>query len=538
MNLIPRLVRLSALLLLCFLAAPLCAADSGSDSGGSDDNDAGVLKFDQRSFEVLEEAGVAVIVVERSKGDDGAVSVDVSTADGTATSPDDYAAISTTLSWGDGDETSRILEITIVDDDVAEGKETIELTLSSPTGGAAVDVERGQSVLVIQASDGGGNGPGDDPGDDGEDSDNDGERAGVLKFDQRSFFASEEAAMALITVERSHGEDGEVSVTVTTMDGTATEPEDYQAVLETLVWSAGDGSVKAVKVPISNDDMAEGAETVHLLLSDATGGATIDTERGEAVLTILDGDATAGDDPDRRAGALKFDERSFQVAEDGDEILIGVERSGGALGAVTVDFETADGSARAGIDYAPVSGTLTWAAGDETTKFFTVSIFDDSEDEGSESVHLLLSDPTGGAELDRERSQSLLHILDDDSSVFVCAEDDTTLCLLGERFEVEVVWRTSQGESGRGHVIPLSDESGIVWFFQPGNIEMLIKTLDGCGFEAFKSFWVFFAATTNVDFTVTVTDTRSGLSKEYNNQLGDAAEPIQDLVTFTTCSTP
>jgi hypothetical protein len=46
---------------------------------------------------------------------------------------------------------------------------------------------------------------------------------------------------------------------------------------------------------------------------------------------------------------------------------------------------------------------------------------------------------------------------------------------------------------------------------------------------------VFFAATTNVDSTLTVTDTVSGVSKSYNNLLGRAALPVQDTFTFQTC---
>ena len=50
-----------------------------------------------------------------------------------------------------------------------------------------------------------------------------------------------------------------------------------------------------------------------------------------------------------------------------------------------------------------------------------------------------------------------------------------------------------------------------------------------------SSPWVFFAATTKVDFTLMVTDTRTGISKQYRNPLGLAAEPIQDVQTFASC---
>ncbi len=67
----------------------------------------GTIKFDQSSISVLEEAGVALVLVERSQGDSGAVTVDYSSADVSATAGSDYDAVSGTLSWADGDGSSH-----------------------------------------------------------------------------------------------------------------------------------------------------------------------------------------------------------------------------------------------------------------------------------------------------------------------------------------------------------------------------------------------------------------------------------------------
>ena len=81
----------------------------------------GVLKFDELSFEVSEDAGVALIRVERSQGEDGAVSVQYSTSNGSAVAGQDYTAVSGTLSWGDGDESDRTIQVPIANDAAAEG---------------------------------------------------------------------------------------------------------------------------------------------------------------------------------------------------------------------------------------------------------------------------------------------------------------------------------------------------------------------------------------------------------------------------------
>jgi hypothetical protein len=229
------------------------------------------------------------------------------------------------------------------------------------------------------------------------------------------------------------------------------------------------------------------------------------------------------------AGVIKFDESTFQVLEGGVARIV-VERSHGETGAVSVHYATADGSAHAGEDYTAASGTLTWAAGDERNKVIEVPTLDDSAQEGNETVRLTLSAPTGGAAIDTVRGTATLNIVDDDGTTTACADDDDTLCLLDDRFKVEVVWRTPQGQIGVGHKVQLTRKSGTFWFFDAQNVEMLIKVLDAC--QVFGNHWVFFAATTNVDFTVTVTDTRTGVVKQYTNPAGKAASPVQDTFTF------
>ncbi|HEX7182969.1 MAG TPA: hypothetical protein VF756_14095 [Thermoanaerobaculia bacterium] len=114
-----------------------------------------------------------------------------------------------------------------------------------------------------------------------------------------------------------------------------------------------------------------------------------------------------------------------------------------------------------------------------------------------------------------------------------CQTDDDTGCLVNQRFKVEVTWQTRDGNSGVGHVVPHSDNSLLVWFFDQSNVEMLLKVLNAC--DPYGKFWVFYAATTNVEFTVTVTDTETGQVQEYRNAQGNAATPVQDTGTFT-CS--
>ena len=73
------------------------------------------------------------------------------------------------------------------------------------------------------------------------------------------------------------------------------------------------------------------------------------------------------------------------------------------------------------------------------------------------------------------------------------------------------------------------------WFFNENNIEMLIKIQNAC-VDPFNRYWVFFAATTNVEFEVVVEDTaHPGVERRYTNPQGMAALPVQDTGAFATC---
>ena len=71
------------------------------------------------------------------------------------------------------------------------------------------------------------------------------------------------------------------------------------------------------------------------------------------------------------------------------------------------------------------------------------------------------------------------------------------------------------------------------YFFNPDNWEMLVKVLDGCAIN--DHFWVFHAATTNVEYTLTVTDTVVGTTEVYGNGLGTPAPTILVTEAFATC---
>ena len=167
-----------------------------------------------------------------------------------------------------------------------------------------------------------------------------------------------------------------------TVGGTAANPADYefnQGNRFTTVNRKSDDLMRgARKITVKADGLDEEAETI-------TFSVTIEGETLTATLTVVDdvGLAVADASVEEAAGAsLDFRvtlARALSVP-------------------VTVDWTTADGSAVAGQDYQAASGRLTFAAG-ETEKTISVAVLDDAHDEGSETMTLMLSNPSPGAVL-------------------------------------------------------------------------------------------------------------------------------------------
>jgi hypothetical protein len=116
-----------------------------------------------------------------------------------------------------------------------------------------------------------------------------------------------------------------------------------------------------------------------------------------------------------------------------------------------------------------------------------------------------------------------------------CVPSAETLCLnRGNRFAVTVAWLDFDGNTGAGQALDIGKrDSGLFSFFNEDNVEMVVKVLTGCSLN--NHYWVFFSGATNIELTVTVTDTMEGITKTYFNPLGQAAVAVTDTQAFATC---
>ena len=244
--------------------------------GGGGGEQAGALRFSLGSYSVSEGGGSTNIVVQRINGDDGAVSVQYNAAGGTATAGQDFTAVSGTLNWADNDDSPKSFSVPVLNDTADESNETVILTLSNPTGGAALDDTQNTATLTITDDDVGGG------------------QAGTLRFSLGSYSVGETGGSTNAVVQRINGDDGAVSVQYSAAGGTATAGQDFTAVSGTLNWADNDDSPKSFSVPVLNDATDESNETVLLTLSNPSGGAALDANLKNATLTITDDDPPGG----------------------------------------------------------------------------------------------------------------------------------------------------------------------------------------------------------------------------------------------------
>jgi large repetitive protein len=326
----------------------------------------------------------ATFTVSLSAASGRSVSVNYTTADGTATTAsNDYAASSGTLTFAAG-ETSKTLTVPIVGDALDEADETFSVVLSSPVNATIGDATGAGTITD------------DDP-------------MPSLSVNSVSVPEGNTGATAMaFTVSLSVASGRTVSVLYATADGTAIAGSDYTAASGTLTFAPGETS-KTVTVLATGDTVGEGDDTFYVVLSSPT-LASIATSTGTG--TILNDD-TAGP-------SLSIADASVTESNTGTSTAtLTVTLSAVSASTVTVDWATADGTATAGVDYTAGSGTLTFAPS-ETTKTISIVITGDVLDEADEAILVNLAGATNAAVSD---AQAVCTILDNDAQPALSVND-------------------------------------------------------------------------------------------------------------------
>jgi hypothetical protein len=293
------------------------------------------------------------------------VTVDYSTANGTATAGADYTAVNGTLTFAPG-ETTKTINVPIINDALDELDETYFVNLSNASNAILID-NQGQGTIT------------------------DNDNTPTLSINDVSVTEGDSGTKTLdFTVTLSTASGQTVTVNYATADGTATAGTDYVAASGMLTFLPGD-TTKTVSVTINGDTVVEPNETflvnlttpVNATITDGIGQGTITNDDVTPSLSITDVTANEGN-----AGTTAF---TFTVT-----------LSPSSTQTVTVDYATADGTATAPTDYTAIAATqLTFAPG-ETSKQVTVQVNGDTTVEPDETFFVNLSNPTNATITDNQ----------------------------------------------------------------------------------------------------------------------------------------
>ena len=322
----------------------------------------GTLSFASGTFVTNENAGVAIITVVRTNGSTGIISVQFATSDGSATAGLDYLATNGILSFADG-EVSKSFAVPVILDSISEPTETVNLILSNPTGGALLGAQSRARLQIIN---------------------NDFVIYGNVVFSSPVYSVTENAGAASVSVLRAGGTATNISVVVSTADGTGVAGRHYLGITNTLTWGVGDNTPRTFSVTIIDNQLVDGNKTVNLVLSNPGGGASVGLP-GQAVLTILDDDTAPG--------VVGFATATYTVIENFGGKAVTLIRTNGFTGVVSVDFATLDGTAVAGVDYTGVTNTVVFQNG-QTNRTVFVPVIDNQLQEGNRTLALILFNPT------------------------------------------------------------------------------------------------------------------------------------------------
>jgi hypothetical protein len=248
-----------------------------------------------------------------------------------------------------------------------------------------------------------------------------------------------EGGAATLPIERSVTT-GTVVVRYTTTDGSAVAGTDYKATTGMLTFNAGVTTLNATVPTIANTRQdGNRSFTVTLTVVGGTAG-TVVGPLSTAAVSVVDNDL---------AGALAFNAASYNSSEFGFVTLSVRRTSNSNAGPATVNFRTVDGTARAGIDYQPTSGVLTFQAGVFAISI-TVPVLPNTRDDGDRTFQVELFSPGGGATLGTPSTATVV-IHDDDSAgivQFAAAVHAATECATLPCTAVLTVKRTGGGASG------------------------------------------------------------------------------------------
>lgn len=344
-----------------------------TDNGVITFTPAAAVSFENASYTVNEADGTLSINVIRAGGLSNAFTVNFNTVAGTALAGNDFTGQTGTLVSFAASDTMETVVVNIADIPGFQGNRTFTLTLTSASSGGSIITPSTATVTI---------------------EDDDTEPAGEIEFTDAEFdfnaLDNGSPANIAVTLIRTAGTAGAVSVNVSSTGGTLVSGTDYTALSIPTTVNFADGVTEAVvNIQLHAIDSADIPGTIELELSSPTGGATLGVQT-TTIANILS------------RGSVAFSSTTYQGSESfaGDTtVTITATRTGGDNGAVTANVVSVVGGTATNVtDYViPAGPSFSWADGEAGDKTIVITIKTDAIVEaGGETIFIALQNLTGG----------------------------------------------------------------------------------------------------------------------------------------------
>ena len=316
--------------------------------------------FASATYTANETDGSVTISVTRLGGQGGKAAVNfATTSGGTGVAGVDYTDVSGTLFFNQGDPSTKIFTIPILNPQKVGSSVTVNLALSEPANGSTLGAPS-TSVLTIN-----------------------GTVPTAVQFQSATASANENGGTIVLTVSRNTNL-GTSTVDYSTSNGTAVAGTNYTATSGTLTFLPGD-TTKTITIPVLDDGAITNALNFSVNLGNPTG--TILGGNAAATVTLNNTDATS---------ILQFSAGQYSSNPGASIGTVVINRSGGTSGLVSVHLATQGGTAIPGNDYQPVSVDLTFQS-NEKSKSVTIPLLNTNVSGPDLTVGLSLTSPGGNA---------------------------------------------------------------------------------------------------------------------------------------------
>ena len=343
-----------------------------------DDDPAVTVRFGEASYEVAEGA-MRVVTVELSDDPERTVVIPIERTNQDGATADDYSGVPQTVTFTSG-ETSRTFTFTAEDDSEDDDGESVLLSFGSSLPPGVSEGTPAETTVSITDDD--------DP-------------AVTVRFGEASYTVAE-GAMRVVTVELSDDPERTVVIPIERTNQGATA-DDYSGVPQTVTFTSGETS-RTFIFSATDDSEDDDGESVLLGFGASLPAGVSAGSPAETTVSITD-----DDDP---AVTVRFGEASYEVAE-GAMRVVTVELSDDPERTVVIPIERTNQDGATADDYSGVPQTVTFTSG-ETSRTFTFTAEDDSEDDDGESVLLSFGSSLPPGVSEGTPAETTVSITDDD----------------------------------------------------------------------------------------------------------------------------